>query len=220
MNFKEFQQQIIDSCHEAGACTDEFKRLRITLDLNDPTAFVRVLLGNHGWCIENGIYGATSMLQLEEQDILLRAGLRTQLNVPIDFQPERVAGRLWKPFNEGATNENWEGDYMTFDQANDPDAGRIMPSNNDFIALSTQKREWSIYQNQFGYLFDGRLFIPAGGFRYKDAGALAYVGNNGFSWSSTVGGTNAFYLYFGSANLNPSSANYRGHGFQVRCLQE
>lgn len=192
----------------------------MTVDMSDPEAFIRVLLDNHGWCIENDIYNAASMLQIDEQDILLRAGLRTQFNVPIDFQPERVAGKLWKPFNEGATEGNWEGDYMTFDQVNDPEAGRIMPSNNDFIALSTQKREWSIYQNQFGYLFDGRLFIPAGGYRHRDTGALTAVGNEGSVWSGSFSGTSGRCLHFGSAWLNPEGAGGRAYGFQVRCLQE
>ena len=64
---------------------------------------------------------------------------------------------------------------------------------------------------------------PAPG--YRDFGRAGYegvvreIGNNGFSWSSTVSGTNAFYLNFNSTNLNPSNANNRGHGFQVRCLQ-
>lgn len=189
MNIKEFQQQTIDQCHKAGACKDEFKRLRMTVDLNDPVAFIRVLLDNHGWCLENNIYDAAFILALDEQDVLLKAGLRTQLNVPIDFQPERVAGKLWKPFNEGAMDGNWEGDYMTFDQANDPKTGRIVPTENDFIALSTQKREWSIYQNQFGYLFDRRLFIPAGGYRSSGTGVLTTVGYYGCSWSSSVRGS-------------------------------
>ena len=223
MNFKEFQEERIELCHKAGACTDEFKRLRMTVDMNDLEAFIQVLLQNHGWCIANGIYTAASMLQLDEQDILLRAGLRTQLNAPVDFQPERVGGKLWKPYNEGATGGNWEGDYMTsYDVCalgfNTPE--RIAVTENDHIALSTQKREWSIYQNQFGYLFDGRLFIPAGGYKENNQGEPEYVGHGGYSWSSSVSGTNGVYLYFSYAGLYPSSASNRAYGFQVRCLQE
>ena len=64
---------------------------------------------------------------------------------------------------------------------------------------------------------------PAPG--YRDFGRAGYegvareTGNNGFSWSSTVSGTNGYYLNFNPTNLNPSNANNRGHGFQVRCLQ-
>ena len=223
MNYKEFQQQTIDECHKAGACTGEFKRLRMTVDMNDPAAFIRVLLYNHRWCIEHNIYDAALMLQLDEQDILLRAGLRTQLNVPIDFQPERVAGKLWKPFNEGATGGNWEGDYMTSYDVCAPDFNtpeRIAATKNDHIALSTQKRQWSIYQNQFGYLFDGRLFVPAGGYKEDNQGEAQSVGNEGSLWSASVTGTIGVNLNFHYAGLSPSNANYRAYGFQVRCLQE
>ena len=50
------------------------------------------------------------------------------------------------------------------------------------------------------------------------------VGNNGYSWSSTSYDSGdhyrGMYLNFGTQNLNPSSANYRGYGFQLRCLSE
>ncbi len=65
--------------------------------------------------------------------------------------------------------------------------------------------------------------MPAPG--YRDFGRTGYegvarnVGNNGYSWSSSVSGSNGFYLNFNTTNLNPSNANNRGHGFQVRCLQ-
>ncbi|WP_300829330.1 hypothetical protein [uncultured Rikenella sp.] len=46
------------------------------------------------------------------------------------------------------------------------------------------------------------------------------VGNHGFSWSSTVSGTNGMYLNFFVTWLGPSSAYYRGHGLPLRCLSE
>ena len=50
-------------------------------------------------------------------------------------------------------------------------------------------------------------------------GALMNVGNNGFSWSSAVSGSNGVYLNFNATNLNPSNTNSRAFGLQVRCLQ-
>ncbi|WP_294592767.1 hypothetical protein [uncultured Rikenella sp.] len=67
-------------------------------------------------------------------------------------------------------------------------------------------------------------WYPAPGFR--DAGnngrlgALTDVGNYGYSWASTVGGTNGMHLGFSVAWLNPSTAYYRAYGFQLRCLSE
>ncbi|MCC8062675.1 MAG: hypothetical protein LIO68_05465 [Rikenellaceae bacterium] len=57
------------------------------------------------------------------------------------------------------------------------------------------------------------------GYRWYPDGALGGVGHNGYSWSSAVSGTNGVFLDFNSSWLNPSNANNRAHGLQVRCLQ-
>ncbi|WP_300681702.1 hypothetical protein, partial [uncultured Rikenella sp.] len=51
-------------------------------------------------------------------------------------------------------------------------------------------------------------------------GNAIYVGNFGYSWSSTVSGTNGMHLDFGVRWLHPSGAHYRAYGFQLRCLSE
>ena len=67
-------------------------------------------------------------------------------------------------------------------------------------------------------------WYPAPG--YRDAGsngrlgALASVGNHGFSYSSSVSGSNGVYLDFNVTSLSPSFASSRAHGFQLRCLSE
>ena len=58
----------------------------------------------------------------------------------------------------------------------------------------------------------------APGDRNRDTGALNNVGNNGYSWASTVSGTNGMNLNFNVTWLNPSNANNRAYGFQLRCL--
>ena len=61
---------------------------------------------------------------------------------------------------------------------------------------------------------------------YRDAGnngrlgALAYVGNGGYSWSSAVSSTGGVFLYFSTQRLNPSNVDSRGHGLPLRCLSE
>ncbi|WP_294599775.1 hypothetical protein [uncultured Rikenella sp.] len=47
-----------------------------------------------------------------------------------------------------------------------------------------------------------------------------YVGNYGFSYSSSVSGSNGMYLNFYVTGLDPHSAYLRGHGLQLRCLSE
>ena len=57
------------------------------------------------------------------------------------------------------------------------------------------------------------------GYRHPYTGVLTNVGERGYSWSSTVSGTDGLYLSMNATWVNPSNANNRAHGFQVRCLQ-
>lgn len=223
MKFKEFKEKTIGKCHKAGACEGQFERLLRADKYGEDAAFIRVLMDNNGWCIGRKIYTAKTLLEIEEQDILLDAGLKTQKNEPIDFQPEKIFGVTWKPYNEGSNGRTWKGDYLTHYEVCEksfrrPD--RIIPSDKDFRNLCILPNIWSIYQGQFGMLFGGRVFIPAGGMLHKGEKKAAAVGNSGFSWSSSVSGIYGLDLSFHSASLNPSHADSRARGFQVRCLQE
>ncbi len=64
----------------------------------------------------------------------------------------------------------------------------------------------------------GLCAVPAPGYRERANGGLSNVGNNGFSYSSSVSGSNGVYLNFNVTNLNPSNANSRAYGLQLRCL--
>ncbi len=63
-------------------------------------------------------------------------------------------------------------------------------------------------------------WYPAPGFRSNASGALSSVGTDGFSYSSSVSGSNGVYLAFTVAYLNPSNADSRAYGLQLRCLSE
>ncbi len=71
---------------------------------------------------------------------------------------------------------------------------------------------------------DVKAFYPAPGSRdamsARGFGGLRDVGNNGYSWSSTVTGSNAHFLDFGYYGVGPQDGNYRAYGLQLRCLQE
>ena len=60
----------------------------------------------------------------------------------------------------------------------------------------------------------------APGFRSLASGGLSYVGNGGFSYSSSVSGSNGVYLNFYVTYLYPSHAFSRAYGLQLRCLSE
>ena len=57
------------------------------------------------------------------------------------------------------------------------------------------------------------------GNRHRDNGTLYNVGNNGYSWSSSVpAGTNAYYLNFNNTVLNPQNTTNKIYGNGVRCV--
>ncbi len=51
-------------------------------------------------------------------------------------------------------------------------------------------------------------------------GNAIYIGNFGYSWSSATSGISGLDLNFNSQHLYTSYSDYRGHGFQLRCLSE
>ncbi|MDE5945134.1 MAG: hypothetical protein K2G93_06070 [Rikenella sp.] len=46
------------------------------------------------------------------------------------------------------------------------------------------------------------------------------MGRNGYSWSSTVTGSNGYFLDFLYDWISPNNLRYRAYGFPLRCLQE
>ncbi|MFV5686516.1 fibronectin type III domain-containing protein [Flavobacterium sp. GB2R13] len=71
-----------------------------------------------------------------------------------------------------------------------------------------------------GFTVGSKLYLPAASYRTVLSAALGNVGSDGFYWSSTVNGANAYYLYFTSGNVFPGYSAYRGSGFSVRCISE
>ncbi len=62
--------------------------------------------------------------------------------------------------------------------------------------------------------------VPAPGYRHRDTGALWNVGNNGYSWSSTVSSILGMYLALECGMLDPVHIDSRAYGLQLRCLSE
>ncbi|WP_298081045.1 hypothetical protein [uncultured Rikenella sp.] len=61
---------------------------------------------------------------------------------------------------------------------------------------------------------------PALGYRTTSSGGPGGVGHSGFSYSSSVSGSNGVYLSFYTQHLNPSHADSRAYALQLRCLSE
>ncbi len=59
------------------------------------------------------------------------------------------------------------------------------------------------------------------GWRGVETGGKVYgVGNDGYSWSSTITGSGAHFLHFYYNGVSPQNSDGRAFGFQLRCLQE
>jgi uncharacterized protein (TIGR02145 family) len=63
------------------------------------------------------------------------------------------------------------------------------------------------------------LFLPASGYRSSGNGFLYNQGSNGYYWSTSVSGTNAYNLSFSSGNVNPANSYTRAYGFALRCIK-
>jgi len=109
-------------------------------------------------------------------------------------------------------NDNlWQGVSGT----NNPcPSGYRLPTEAEWQAELTS---WS--SNNAAGAFASLLKLPVAGTRSYSNGSLYNVGSSGYYWSSTVSGTDARILYFGSSNASMFS-NYRAYGFSVRCLKD
>ena len=93
--------------------------------------------------------------------------------------------------------------------------GWRLPTSDEWNA---EKNSWSS-QNRVG-AFVSPLKLTAAGYRNcSDALLDDSVGSFGYYWSSSVGGSGAFYLYFLSSNAFMFSC-FRADGFSVRCLKD
>ena len=128
-----------------------------------------------------------------------------------------------------AVNGSWSDASKT---VNDPcPAGYRVPTNAQWlgvIANNTVSRTgtWVNDATNFGAAIHWgpdaatkSLTLPAAGVRNNNDGTLLNRSSYGYYWSSTEGGTNAYFLYFGSTSANTSSSS-RAYGFSVRCVSE
>lgn len=83
--------------------------------------------------------------------------------------------------------------------------------------LDAERSTWSD-QNADGAIASP-LKLPAAGYRFRND-SFFDVGSGGVYWSSTVSGTNASYLFFGSSNNASMFSFNRANGLSVRCLKD
>jgi uncharacterized protein (TIGR02145 family) len=81
----------------------------------------------------------------------------------------------------------------------------------------TERLSWS--SNNAAGAFASPLKLSAAGSRNRATGSFNGVGTNGRCWFSTVSGTNARDLYFGSSDAS-MNASTRANGYSVRCIKD
>ena len=68
------------------------------------------------------------------------------------------------------------------------------------------------------------MFLPTSGFRFANPSDFYFgVGSSGYYWSSSISGTQAYFLHITSTLVHPAedfNSGYRGYGYSVRCVAE
>ncbi|MCI5158147.1 MAG: hypothetical protein D3906_06835, partial [Candidatus Electrothrix sp. AUS1_2] len=124
-----------------------------------------------------------------------------------DFITTNAAPNNWR---ETQNDNLWQG----VNGINNPcPAGFRVPTKTE---LETEVASWSS-QNTAG-AFASPLKLTAVGYRHWD-GSIREVGLKADYWSSTVGGTQAYNLFFGDSTTQVGTNN-RAYGFNVRCIKD
>ena len=168
--------------------------------------------------------------------------VRTSLTINIQATnntatlPSTVIGKFiysftdWRSVN---TNTLW-GDGTTganpAKAANDPcPSGFKVPSRANWAGIymggtaggspsSATANIWTWTGN--GFTVGPYLYLPAAGQRDNISSGFSYVGSNGAYWSSTISGSNVYYLPLYINGIYPDYTVSRSYGMSVRCIVE
>ena len=120
-----------------------------------------------------------------------------------------ITGTDWR---SPGNNNLWQGTNGT----NNPcPSGFRIPSRNE---LNAERNSWSSNNSAGAFASDLKFTTP--GYRSRSNGAISYPASYGYYWSSTVSGSNQAYALSFYASGGSESANYRAHGFSVRCIKD
>ena len=152
---------------------------------------------------------------------------------PAVGQANDAAVASWN--TSAAANGAWNVTEATpIKTANDPcPSGYRVPTRNEWVSIYSTtpvntQANWSnvgTYSSSptnytAGKNVNNSLYLPASGYRYYSDGTLSYRGSNGNYWSSTVYGTDAYFLYFNIGSVSPAYNYLRLNGYSVRCVAE
>jgi len=210
--------------YDAAANTDDGSCTTLASTCQSPTmdgySYSVVEIGDQCWFAENlrtTVYADGSAIP-EETDNIAWLGLSAGARCDYDNDASNVAtyGRLY----------NW---YAATDAAELCPTGWHVPTDDEWTALETylganghsgaegtalKSLDWD-GTDDFGF-----SALP-GGLRFYNNGLFGYAGGNGYWWSSSPSGGNAWYRYLNGyfPDIYQDSVNPRS-GFSVRCLRD
>jgi len=162
-------------------------------------------------------------LQLQINDKREEPKIKTK-----DDEGRIINGVKWATRNVGTTAgtfadkpEDYGGLYTWEEAKTACPKGWRLPTERELQSLVGAGSNWTTQNGVSGREFgNGKLFLPAAGYRSYSDGTLSNQGNNGYYWSSTpIGSECARSLYFLSGNAS-AYYFYRSYGFSVRCVSE
>jgi len=116
----------------------------------------------------------------------------------------------------------WNHDWTT------QDSNGILRSSNWNLCqvwyhIPTQP-EWNniftyLWVSQTSFSITNQLKLPLAGTRYRNNATLFNQSTGGFYWSSSINGTNGYYIIFNSTAIDPVVIGFRAEGYSVRCFK-
>jgi hypothetical protein len=128
------------------------------------------------------------------------------------------------------TQSEWGEIYKSGVFSGSPD---VATANSwKYISPGSEKVSSSSYSNQLQYKYDRAgghriqpdnatttLFLPMSGYRSNSNGLLYGQCTIGYYWSSSITGTNAYYLNLYGGLVNPGNSSFRANGYAIRCIK-
>ncbi|MDR2591374.1 MAG: hypothetical protein LBC59_01025 [Chitinispirillales bacterium] len=108
--------------------------------------------------------------------------------------------------------------------------GKRLPTNQEWEALVTaaggsstagrKLKSTSGWNNNGNGTNDFGFSALPGGFRDSSSGNFGSAGNNGYWWTATENGSNAYYrnMYYNDDDVD-ENGYYKSHGFSARCVE-
>jgi hypothetical protein len=117
---------------------------------------------------------------------------------------------------EGTVDENATPDNVTDDV--------FVWKDESSVDITDSETPDGTYRISNGYrlTYNGgkTVFFPTSGNRHFLSGALNFLGQRGYAWSSSPDGASGHYLSFNAVGVYPENTLNRTYGFPVRCVKK